>query len=77
VGLPQPADALGLARRHGRANSVAALVTFYAELILGDVREPAWRDRILSALGPRPAADDRTARRVAALVLTSPEAQLD
>ena len=77
VGLPRPADALGLARRHGRADSVSALLTFYAELLLGGVPDPAWRDRILSALGPRPAADDRTARRVAALVLCSPEAQLD
>ncbi len=77
VGMPRPADALGLARRHGRAGSVTAIVTFYAELLLGGVPDAAWRERILAALGPGPAADDRTARRVAALVLTSPEAQLD
>ena len=77
VGLPQPVDALGLARRHGRADSADALVTFYAELILGGPPGPAWRDRVLSAPGPRPAADAGTARRVAALVLTTPEAQLD
>jgi hypothetical protein len=77
VGLPRPVDALGLARRHGRADSAAALVTFYAELLLGGVPGPAWRGRILSALGANPAADAGTARRVAALVLTTPEAQLD
>jgi uncharacterized protein (DUF1800 family) len=77
VGLPRPADALRLARRHGRADSVAAVVTFYAELLLGGVPDAAWRERILAALGPVPAADDRTARRAAALVLCSPEAQLD
>jgi hypothetical protein len=77
VGLPQPLDALGLARRHGRADSVDDLVTFDAELFLGGLPGPAWRDRIRSALGPKAAVDARTARRIAALVLTSPEAQLD
>jgi uncharacterized protein (DUF1800 family) len=77
MGLPQPADALGLARRHGRAGGVDDLVTFYAELLLGGPPGPAWRDHILSALGAKAALDRGTARRVAALVLTSPEAQLD
>jgi uncharacterized protein (DUF1800 family) len=77
VGSPRPADALGPARRHGRAGGVEELVTFYAELVLGGLPGPPWRDRILSALGPKAAVGDHTARRVAALVLTSAEAQLD
>jgi hypothetical protein len=77
VGLPWPADALGLARRHGQADSVDALVNFYVQLFLGGLPGPAWRDRVRSALGPKAGADGRTARRIAALVLTSPEAQLD
>jgi hypothetical protein len=77
VGLLGPVDALGLARRHGQADSVDALVNFYAHLFLGGMPGPAWRDRVRSALGPKSATDGRTARRIAALVLTSPEAQLD
>jgi uncharacterized protein (DUF1800 family) len=76
VGLPQPADVLALARRHGRGESLADLATFPAELLLGAVPGGGWRDRLLAALGPKPTRTPDSARRVVALVLASPEAQL-
>src|SRR5439155_25626173 len=76
VGLPQPMDVLGLARRHGRGESLADVATFHAELFLGAVPGDGWRDRLLAALGPKPALTPDNARRVVTLVLASPEAQL-
>ncbi|MBI1914259.1 MAG: DUF1800 domain-containing protein [Planctomycetes bacterium] len=76
VGLPQPADVLGLARRHGRGESLADVAAFHAELFLGAVPGAGWRDRLLAVLGTKPALTPENARRVVALVLASPEAQL-
>jgi hypothetical protein len=76
VGLPAPVDALGLARRHGRAADLAALLGFYHELFLGTPPEPSERDRIIQAAATKGVPDAEAARRVVALVLASPEAQL-
>lgn len=76
VGLPVAVDALGLARKHGRGDSLNGLVTFFAELVLGALPGRAWSERLLARLGPKAAVDSPTARRIAALVLASPEAQL-
>jgi hypothetical protein len=69
-------DPVALARRHGRGGDLAAVVSFHAELLLGGLPGHAWRDRLLEALGPRPAANVETARQAVALVLASPEAHL-
>jgi uncharacterized protein (DUF1800 family) len=76
LGLARPVDALGLARRYGRGERLETLVTFYAELLLGRLPGPRWRDQLLSALGPGAVLGEGTARLVAGLVLASPEAQL-
>jgi uncharacterized protein (DUF1800 family) len=76
VGLPTKPDVLALARRHGRGRDAEEVVTFFAELLLGGVPSRAWRARLLAALGPSAAADPPTARRAAALILSSPESWL-
>jgi uncharacterized protein (DUF1800 family) len=76
VGLPEPVDVLGLAKRHGRGGDLKTAATFFAELLLGGEPSPAWRARLLKALGPKPAADQKTLRRAVALILACPEAQL-
>jgi hypothetical protein len=76
VGLPGAVDALSLAQRHGRGDGLDSIVTFFAELLLGAVPGRAWRERLISALGPKPAVEPSSARRIAALILASPEAQL-
>jgi uncharacterized protein (DUF1800 family) len=76
VGLPAAVDVIGLARRHGRADSLEAILTFAADLLLGGLPDPAWRKRLLAAVGPKLRLEPETARRAVALVLTSPAAQL-
>jgi uncharacterized protein (DUF1800 family) len=76
VGLPCPVDALSLAQRHGRGDSLDSLVLFFTELLLGAVPSSGWHKRQLAALGPKAAAEPFSARRIAALILASPEAQL-
>jgi uncharacterized protein (DUF1800 family) len=76
VGRPQPLDALALARRHGRGRDLDDVIGFYLGLLLGTPLTPAWRERLLPALGPKPDADGETARRAVVLILSSPEAQL-
>jgi uncharacterized protein (DUF1800 family) len=71
----EPCDALGLARRHGRANDLETLLGWYGELLFGAPPARPWRDRLLTALG-KAAAEPDTARRALALLLASPEAQL-
>jgi hypothetical protein len=73
---PAPLDAVGLAKKHGRGESVEAVVTFYADLLLGGVPSPRWRERLLAALGSKPELSADVARRVVILALSSPEAQL-
>jgi len=72
----RPLDALGLARRHGRGRDLDDLVGFYLELLLGTAPTPAWRERLLSGLGPRPTLDADTARRAVVFILSSPEAHV-
>jgi uncharacterized protein (DUF1800 family) len=76
VGLPGAPDVLTLARRHGRGSDLGDVVDFVAELLLGGAPSPAWRKRLLAALGRGAAADPATARRAAALVLSCPESWL-
>jgi uncharacterized protein (DUF1800 family) len=75
VGRPVPIDALALARRHGHGDSLDTILAFYSKLLLGVEPTDAWRARLMQALGPR-VEDGEAARRLVALVLTSPEAQL-
>lgn len=76
IGRPGPLDALGLADRHGRGRDRGAAIGFYADLIMGGVPDAGWRDRVESALGSPPAWGPEEARRVVALILACPEAQL-
>jgi uncharacterized protein (DUF1800 family) len=72
----RPFDALGLAKHHGRGNDLETILAWYGELLFGAVPERAWRDRLLTALGPKPVAEPNTVRRAVALLVASPEAQL-
>jgi uncharacterized protein (DUF1800 family) len=72
----KPLDALGMARRHGRGGDLDSLLTFYGELLRGVPPDPAWRDRLRTALGPRQVPSPAAARRAVALMLVSPETQL-
>jgi uncharacterized protein (DUF1800 family) len=75
VGRRTPLDALGLARRHGAGTERNDLLAFYTRLLLGREPSPARRERVLAGL--EPSGDvDRDGRRIVALVLASPEAQL-
>jgi uncharacterized protein (DUF1800 family) len=69
-------DPLALARRHRRAADLETAVSFYAELLLGSPPVPAWRERLLAALGPKPSLSAPTLRRAVQLILASPDAQL-
>jgi uncharacterized protein (DUF1800 family) len=75
VGRPA-LDPLALARRHGRAADLETAVSFHAELLLGNPPAPVWRERLLAALGPKPALTAPTLRRAVHLILASAEAQL-
>jgi uncharacterized protein (DUF1800 family) len=70
VGRPGPMDANALAKRHGAEDALA----FYTRLLLGTEPAPEWRQRISASSH----ADDdgERARRVVALILAMPEAQL-
>jgi uncharacterized protein (DUF1800 family) len=72
----QPFDALGLARRHGRATDLDALLAWYGELLFGAPPAKPLHDRLLTTLGSKTTAEPETARRAVALLLASPEAQL-
>jgi uncharacterized protein (DUF1800 family) len=72
----EPLDALGLARKYGRGDDLEMVLTFYAELFLGGVPSPVWRERLLAGLGDRPVLNADSARRLVTLTLGSPEAQL-
>ncbi len=70
LGRPEAFDPLALARRHGRSGEAGDLMAFYGELLTGTSPSAAWRDRLLAS------ADRGDARRLVALLLASPEAQL-
>jgi uncharacterized protein (DUF1800 family) len=71
--VPQPLDALALARRHGRGGDLRDLIAFYGDLLLPGPRPD---DRVAAAVGAKAALTAETARRVVILLLASPEAQL-
>jgi uncharacterized protein (DUF1800 family) len=76
AGQPSALDGVALAQRYGRGRDLDDLLAFYGELLTGAAPDSSWHQRLRTALGPRPAVDQKTARAVAALVLASPEAQL-
>jgi hypothetical protein len=76
VGRPQPADVLALVRRHEKAGDLEGCLRFFVGLLLGRDWSPAWGERLLAGLGPRPGVTPGVVREAAVLVLSSPEAQL-
>jgi len=76
VGRGEPLDVFALAERHGRGGDLKAIVAFYADLLLGGLPSLVWQEGILSAMGPRAAANPETGRQAVALILASSEAQL-
>jgi uncharacterized protein (DUF1800 family) len=76
VGRAEKVDALALARRHDKAADLESCLCFFVELLLGSDWSPAWGERLLAGLGPRPEMMPETVQQAAALVLASPEAQL-
>jgi uncharacterized protein (DUF1800 family) len=76
VGRPQPADPLALAQRCEKAADLESCLHFLVELLLGRDWSPAWSERLLAGLGPRPGMTPEVVRHAALLVLASPEAQL-
>jgi uncharacterized protein (DUF1800 family) len=76
VGRAQPADTLALARRHDKGGDLESCLRFFVELLTGRDWSPAWGERLLAGLGPRPDMTPEPVRQAATLVLASPEAQL-
>jgi uncharacterized protein (DUF1800 family) len=72
VGRPGPMDAVALAKRHGQDDIVA----FYTRLLLGAEPTPEWRQRIAAALDAGAADEGEKARKMVALILAMPEAQI-
>ncbi len=70
VGRPGPMDAVALAKRHGESDVVA----FYTRLLFGVEPIPEWRQRITVSVEANDEAD--RARRIVALMLAMPEAQI-
>jgi uncharacterized protein (DUF1800 family) len=71
-----PPDLLGLARRFGRGTSREAVADFLTDLILGGAPDEGWAGRVVAAAG-KGSELPAFARRTAAAILASPEAQLD
>jgi uncharacterized protein (DUF1800 family) len=72
VGRPGPMGVLALARRHDEKD-VVALAT---RLLLGTEPAPAWRERLAAGGDPKVSDEAEAARRMVALILACPEAQL-
>jgi uncharacterized protein (DUF1800 family) len=72
VGRPGPMDAVTLAKRHGQEDIVA----FYTRLLLGAEPTAEWRQRIAAALDAGAADEGEQARKMVALILAMPEAQI-
>jgi uncharacterized protein (DUF1800 family) len=72
----EPFDALGLARKYGRGESLEAVAGFYANLLLGGAPDAKWHERLLAQLGDDPRLDATSARRIAILTISAPEAQV-
>jgi uncharacterized protein (DUF1800 family) len=71
-----PPDLLGLARRYGRGGGREAAADFLTDLILGAAPDEGWTGRVVAAAGKGGGLPE-FARRAAAAILASPEAQLD
>jgi uncharacterized protein (DUF1800 family) len=69
-------DPLALARKHGQASDLQTAINFHAELLIGSSPTPAWQERLLAALGPKPSLTAPTLRLAVLLILASPDAQL-
>jgi uncharacterized protein (DUF1800 family) len=76
LGLARPPDVLRLAGGGGREEGLDRVVVSIAEHLLGADPGAAWRDRIARSAAAGSTSLSESARRVAALVLSSPEAQL-
>ncbi len=72
VGRPGPMDVLALARRHGEGDVIA----FATRLLLGAEPAPAWRARLAAGIDAKGTDEAESARRMVALLLAMPEAQL-
>jgi uncharacterized protein (DUF1800 family) len=72
VGRPGPMDAVALAKRHGQDDIVA----FYTRLLLGAEPTPEWRQRIAAAMDAKSIDEGEQARKMVALILAMPEAQI-
>jgi uncharacterized protein (DUF1800 family) len=77
VGRGAAADLAGLARQRRRHGDLETVLGFFEDLLLGHRPGPRWRAGLLAALGDRPAAEPGTLRRAVALILASPEAQVN
>ena len=75
IGCAGPFDALGLAGRHGCRHNPDELLGWFSRLLLGRELNAAARDRILAAVKPKPLPE--LGRSLAAMILTTPEAQLN
>jgi uncharacterized protein (DUF1800 family) len=73
---PVPLDGLALAKRHERGRDLEDVLTFCAELLTGRPPDPAWRQRLLAALGSKAKSEPETVRAGIALVVASPEVQM-
>jgi uncharacterized protein (DUF1800 family) len=76
VGRPGPMDTLTLAKRHGYGKDRDTMIDFYTTLLLGTEPTAGQRDRVTAALGSGDDAGPETIRKVVALILAMPEAQL-
>jgi hypothetical protein len=73
---PVPLDGLALAKSHERGGDLDDMLTFCAELLTGAPPTAAWRQRLLSALGPKAGLAPDTVRAGIALLVASPEVQM-
>jgi uncharacterized protein (DUF1800 family) len=71
-----PLDVLRLARQHGRGGDREQIADFLTDLVLGATSDTGWRGSGIAAAGEGRELPD-FARRAAAAILSSPEAQLD
>jgi uncharacterized protein (DUF1800 family) len=76
IGHPGPVDVVALAGGAGPGSDLDGIVSSLAGRLLGSEPGPGWRERIVAAAGRPPAPLPEAARQAAALILSSPEAQL-
>jgi uncharacterized protein (DUF1800 family) len=72
-----PLDVLALAEKHQRGRDLEDILAFSAELLTGGPPGADWLKRLLAALGPKVKREPKVARAAVALVVASPEVQLD